>query len=297
MNDYSMMDAIDTSSADKILKDNPLADLDAKAGSNKFTAWNNERDASIYDTSEVQDENVKAYIDAMRNKIARDDYVKHVGDSARGAFLNGELGKSTGYWADSQSMPDIRKEAKEYGEQAKDILKNIDVNTLNANDYLKLADVQCNANNIASNLKDKAVKTATLRATIDNLAPQQTADVMSRLSPKAQDNFLKNASQLYPESIPNEAEMQQNADRAIQNIVDSRPRPDFTDISNVKGCISQATYEVQRSRMMDVASERNTEISKNAPSKTPSTKRFDAMDINALAYGTVNKEGTGLDFD
>lgn len=302
MSNYSM-ESINTASADEILQKNPFADLDARPGAKSFTAWNSNRDASIYDTADVQNEDVKACIEAVREKTARTDYANLVAKNAHGACLNGELGKSTGYWQDSKYLPDLRKEAKEYGDKANELLKNIDVDSLSSSDYKKLADVMINSQNLGNNLEDSVRTSTTLRNVINNMAPQQTAEVMNLMPEKAKKNFLKNAYELYPEAMPNEEQLAHDTDKALQNIINNKPRPDFTEASNIRGCISQATYDVHMSHLKAMMFDKNAEMN----SETPTTRqqvnanRFDkplnAEDVNKLAYGKLNNEKTGLDFD
>lgn len=295
MSNYEM-DAIDTASAAKIIKDNPNIDLDAKAGEDKFSAWNASRDRSVYETDNVQNPDLKKYIESMREYIARDDYMKHVDKSANAARRENNFGKASGYWNDELNIPSINKEAETFKKQAQEALSKIDVNTLSTNDFMKLGDVQCNANNIADNLKSKAVDTATLRATIGNLSDDQTATIMNRLSAKAQRNFMHNAEVLYPEAIPSKEDMQRNAEEAITKLLDEKPRPDFTKPANIKDCMAALSNDIHRAHVGTEAMSRDRDMNKETPTSKPqyNTSRYD---VNALAYGTLNNEKTGLDFN
>lgn len=290
MDNYEM-DTIKVSGADESLLKNPDADLDVKAGSKSFTAWNEKRDRTPYDTTDTQDPKLAEWVKCTETYVAMRDYVVHVKQNS----INNK-----GYWSEAQHIPDINKEAKEYEAKANELLGEINIESLNKKDYKQLADVMCNKNNEGQNLEDTIERSTKVRNVVKNLTKDQLSSTLNNMSKREQENFLNNAETLYPESMPDKDAIEHDTKKALQNFLDREPRPDFTNLSSVKGYVIQETYNVheERKQMEAIESSRNAIMNGDKTSRFEATDtKLNAFDINALAHGKLNKEKTGLDFN
>lgn len=287
------MDTISTKDAEKLINDNPDMNLDTKAGSkNEFSAWNAARDRSVYETDNIQNPDLKRYIDSMREYIARNDYENHTTKSAKAASFGA---KPSGYWGAEANIPEIHKEAEEYKKQAKEILGKLDLESLSPNDYKAYVNVQVNSNNLGNNVQESAERAATIQTVVQKLPPESISRLIVNMPLKVQDNFIKEANEAYPQVMPTKEDMNTYASEMVQNIVDRKPRPDFTDVKNIKLCLSDEATNVYRNRTAAMSAERDAEMNKETATTKHqlNTSRFD---INPTSYSASNKESTGPNF-
>lgn len=280
---FNYMDTLDTSDAARVAQEHADGKIGATINSQKFGSWNADRNRKIYETEDIKNPELKKYVDTMREYIARDDYINHV----RKCISTGSM---TFY---SDDIDALKKEAITYKSKAQEQLNNVNINALDNSDFLRFSDVQCNANNIAENLKAKTEMSATLRATVGNLDPNQTATVLNRLSPKAQKNFMTNVEALYPDAIPDKNEIAKNTEEAINKLLNEKPRPDFTDPMKIKDCISSITNDVHIVNVKNAAAKQFEDKNTATKSSKHNTSRYD---VSALTYGTLTNDKTDLDF-
>lgn len=186
-------------------------------------------------------------------------------------------------------MQESKSLEEKYKKEASEIVKTIDVNTLSAKDYKRLADVACNVNNQGDNLEDATAKAMQVRQTIENMGPDNTSKCLYNAGPVVLNRFMNEALKEHPDKVPKKADLQPMAEKISNELLSKEPRIDFTN-----DFLSKSNNNVMSNSIMKAVNEKQTNIKQNTTDEH--NKSIDKFNSTGFKSFSKNDHDSAFEF-
>ena len=215
---------------------------------------------ALYDTSSVQNESVKSYIEAKGSVASASDEIDKLRAKSQVYFKNAE---------DADKNTALTNELNEARTRANESSQKIDWNSVSKEDYEAALNASCGVNNKQGGLDEKIQNQALFKLTIDSMSKEEIVDSFTAfMNEKEQEKWLTGIAndEKYKQYIPDEATLNAYVEETKSAILDKEPRPDPNDDFALKSTVMDTLNEVHENHSREVVEAK--ESSKFTPQMT-----------------------------